>query len=55
MANYQPTNVRSGRLLERLGFVREGYARHHLLIDGAWRDHVLTALLNPSWRSAEPG
>jgi len=45
MANYQPTNERSGRLLRRLGFVVEGYARDYLFIDGAWRDHVLTALL----------
>ena len=45
MANYQPENLRSARLLERLGFVREGYARHYLHIDGAWRDHVLTALV----------
>jgi len=47
MANYQPTNERSGRLLRRLGFVPEGYARDYLFINGTWRDHVLTALLNP--------
>jgi ribosomal-protein-alanine N-acetyltransferase len=47
MANYRPENVRSGRLLERLGFVREGFAKDYLFIDGAWRDHVLTALVNP--------
>lgn len=46
-ANYQPDNERSGRLLDRLGFVREGYARDYLFIDGAWRDHVLTSLTNP--------
>lgn len=46
-ANYQPGNDRSGRLLERLGFEREGYAREYLFIDGAWRDHVLTSLTNP--------
>lgn len=48
MANYQPTNERSGRLLRRLGFVVEGYARDYLYVDGAWRDHVLTALTNPA-------
>lgn len=47
MANYVPTNERSGRVLRRLGFSVEGYARDYLYIDGAWRDHVLTALTNP--------
>lgn len=42
-ANYQPSNERSGRLLRSLGFVVEGYARDYLFIDGAWRDHILTA------------
>ncbi|TCV97111.1 [SSU ribosomal protein S5P]-alanine acetyltransferase [Luteibacter rhizovicinus] len=43
MANYMPRNERSGRLLERLGFEREGYAKRYLKIDGLWEDHVLTA------------
>ncbi|WP_212758241.1 GNAT family N-acetyltransferase [Usitatibacter palustris] len=43
MANYVPTNARSAKLLDRLGFVREGLAKDYLFIDGAWRDHVLTA------------
>jgi ribosomal-protein-alanine N-acetyltransferase len=47
MANYVPANERSGRLLRRLGFVVEGYARDYLFIAGDWRDHVLTALTNP--------
>lgn len=46
MANYIPTNERSGRLLRRLGFVVEGYARDYLLIDGRWQDHIMTSLTN---------
>lgn len=45
MANYMPRNVRSARLLARLGFRREGYAPQYLKIAGAWEDHVLTAKL----------
>jgi ribosomal-protein-alanine N-acetyltransferase len=40
-----PENIASMTLLERNGFVREGLARAYLKIDGAWRDHVLYALL----------
>jgi ribosomal-protein-alanine N-acetyltransferase len=47
-AGYLPVNERSGRLLRKLGFVVEGYARDYLFIDGAWRDHILTALVNPN-------
>jgi ribosomal-protein-alanine N-acetyltransferase len=50
MANYVPANERSGRLLRRLGFVVEGYAYEYLLIDGAWRDHLLTSLTNTKLR-----
>jgi Acetyltransferases, including N-acetylases of ribosomal proteins len=46
MANYVPTNERSGGLLRRLGFTVEGYARGYLLINGEWRDHILTSLTN---------
>ena len=49
MANYMPHNQRSGGLLARLGFEKEGYAKDYLLIDGQWRDHVLTALTTREW------
>lgn len=52
MANYQPANERSARLLRRLGFTVEGYARDYLYIDGAWRDHVLTSLIDSNWSPA---
>ena len=38
-----PENAVSIRLLEKAGFVQEGYAREYLLIDGRWRDHLLFA------------
>ncbi len=48
-ANHRPENRRSAATLARLGFQVEGLARNYLYIDGAWRDHVLTALLNPDF------
>ncbi|HWA68784.1 MAG TPA: GNAT family protein [Rhizomicrobium sp.] len=38
-------NGASQRLLVRNGFRQEGLARHYLLINGAWADHLLFALL----------
>ncbi|MCD1127527.1 ribosomal protein S5-alanine N-acetyltransferase [Jinshanibacter sp. LJY008] len=50
MANYMPHNQRSGNLLLRLGFEREGYAKQYLRIDGNWQDHVMMALTNLDWK-----
>src|SRR5579863_5478878 len=36
-----PTNAGSIRLLENTGFIREGYARDYLCINGRWQDHLL--------------
>lgn len=47
MANHLPHNERSARLLQRLGFEREGYAKAYLRIAGRWQDHVLTARTRP--------
>lgn len=47
MANYMPHNQRSAMVLRRLGFTVEGSAKAYLFIGGQWRDHVLTALVNP--------
>lgn len=41
-----PTNEPSRRLLTRVGFRQEGYARSYLNINGEWRDHLLFALLD---------
>jgi len=44
-AEIRPENVPSQRLVERLGFQREGLLRRYLDIDGDWRDHFTYALL----------
>lgn len=48
MANYIPSNIRSGKLLDKLGFQKEGLAKSYLKIAGSWQDHVLTSKINPS-------
>lgn len=40
-----PSNAPSVRLLEKVGFTREGYARRYLCIDGRWQDHYLYGLV----------
>jgi ribosomal-protein-alanine N-acetyltransferase len=45
MANHLPSNKRSEKLLKRLNFEKEGYAKSYLKINGVWQDHVLNALV----------
>jgi len=40
-----PHNHPSTRVLEKVGFKREGMARRYLKINGVWQDHDLFALL----------
>ena len=43
-ASIQPANHASVRLVQRVGFRREGYSPDMLFIDGAWRDHERWAI-----------
>jgi ribosomal-protein-alanine N-acetyltransferase len=49
-----PENTRSIRLLEKVGFRREGLARAYLCIAGRWRDHILWGLLHDDPVPARP-
>lgn len=46
-----PDNEASQGVLDKAGFVREGYARGYLRIDGRWADHVLFGILRDQWFS----
>ncbi len=48
-AAFLPTNTPSRRVLEKNGFVEEGFARNYLQINGRWEDHVLMGLTREHW------
>ncbi len=50
MACHMSANIRSERLLQVLGFEREGYARAYLKIAGQWEDMVLNSLILDRWQ-----
>ena len=43
-AAFLPGNSASRRVLEKNGFIEEGFAEKYLQIDGRWEDHVLFGL-----------
>jgi [ribosomal protein S5]-alanine N-acetyltransferase len=44
-AGVMPRNVASAKVLEKVGFTREGLARESLKIKGVWEDHYIYSLL----------
>jgi ribosomal-protein-alanine N-acetyltransferase len=48
-AAVMPRNTRSMRVLEKVGYRREGMALRYLSIAGAWEDHVLFAITAEEW------
>jgi RimJ/RimL family protein N-acetyltransferase len=48
-ADVDPRNMRSLRLLERLGFRREGHLRERYYMNGERQDAVMLAMLRTEW------
>lgn len=44
--NIIPRNMRSRRVVEKLGFVEEGISKKYLFINGVWEDHLHYAKYN---------
>lgn len=45
-AGVMPHNIRSMRVLEKVGFHKEGIARKNVKINGKWEDHQVLAIIN---------
>lgn len=54
-ADCDPRNSASCRLVERLGFQREGTLRQNYWLRGEWCDSAIYGLLAPEWRARVAG
>ena len=50
-ATSMPTNAASARVLDKCGFIQEGYARKILEINGRMTDHLLWGRMKPNMTS----
>jgi ribosomal-protein-alanine N-acetyltransferase len=48
-----PRNAASLRVMEKIGFRREGEAERYLCIAGKWEDHVLFAMTAEEWQARQ--
>ncbi len=48
-ANIQPGNIPSINLVKKLGFIKEGFSRRYLKINGHWCDHERWAITVEDW------
>ena len=53
-AGVMPRNRASARVLSKLGFRREGRAKHYLYINGVWEDHDIYAVTVEDWTAGPP-
>lgn len=48
-ANVQPHNLASIKVLQKSGFIKEGFSRKYLKIDDVWCDHERWAIIVEDW------
>jgi ribosomal-protein-alanine N-acetyltransferase len=53
-AAVMPRNGASQRVLEKVGYRREGVALRYLCIAGRWEDHILFAMTSDEWAEQQP-
>jgi len=49
VTSIDPKNINSIKLVERLGFRKEGHFKESLMIDGQWVDDIIYAMLRRDW------
>jgi [ribosomal protein S5]-alanine N-acetyltransferase len=54
-ADVDPRNTRSLKLLEQLGFQKEGCLRERYMVNGEIQDALLLGLLRPEWKAGSQG
>ena len=52
-ANIQPENLASIAVVERCGFLKEGYSPKYLKIDEKWCDHERWAIIEEDWKQRQ--
>lgn len=52
-ASCLPHNKASIKVLQRLGFAKEGFAKNYLEIGGNWQDHALYGLVADDWQQKQ--
>jgi len=52
-ANIQPENLASIAIVERCGFLKEGYSPKYLKIDEKWCDHERWAIIEEDWKQRQ--
>jgi ribosomal-protein-alanine N-acetyltransferase len=48
-AAVMPRNASSQRVMDKVGYRREGMAQRYLCIAGAWEDHLVFAMTAEEW------